>query len=79
MEAAACRHAGRAAQRELGILKRRRAPPLPANPRVLRGLVLVTLPFAIVFPLLGGSLLAALGLDWLVVRLGVVSSRQQPT
>ncbi|MBS7536623.1 PepSY domain-containing protein [Ancylobacter sonchi] len=43
-------------------------PPAPADPRAMRGLVLVMALFGLVFPLVGASLLAMLALDFAFAR-----------
>lgn len=43
-------------------------PPLPADKRVLRGLVGLLVLGGLAFPLTGLSLLVMLGLDWLITR-----------
>jgi uncharacterized iron-regulated membrane protein len=44
------------------------APPIPPHPGALRNVALIVLPLAILFPLVGGSILVLLLLDALVVR-----------
>jgi uncharacterized iron-regulated membrane protein len=44
------------------------APPLPARPGVLRDVLLLVVPLAVIFPLVGASLIAVLLLDLLVVQ-----------
>lgn len=44
------------------------APPVPARPGVLRKVLLLVLRFAVIFPLVGASLVAVVLLDLLVVQ-----------
>jgi uncharacterized iron-regulated membrane protein len=44
------------------------APANPADPRALRALLFIIVPFAVIFPLVGLSLIVALVLDGLVIR-----------
>jgi uncharacterized iron-regulated membrane protein len=44
------------------------APSLPKNFKLMKGAVVLIIVLGIVFPLVGASLLAALTLDWLVIK-----------
>lgn len=43
-------------------------PPMPSDPRVFRGLIAILVIGGLVFPLVGGSLIVMLALDWLFAR-----------
>ena len=50
------------------------APPRTASPRGRLVLGLVVIPLALVFPLVGGSLILAVAIDWVLRRLTVRSA-----
>jgi uncharacterized iron-regulated membrane protein len=56
------------------------APARPADRRAYAGLLAVVLPLAILYPLVGASLIVALGLDLLIRRLtrGLAPSLARP-
>jgi uncharacterized iron-regulated membrane protein len=43
-------------------------PPMPSDPRAFRGLIAILVIGGLVFPLVGGSLILMLALDWLFAR-----------
>ena len=44
-------------------------PPLPDNPNLVRGVLVIMVAVGLIFPLMGLSLVVALGLDWLGSRM----------